>query len=90
VDLGSNCIMEKYDNHENYCRKLGHYVQFKYCRTVADRLPCSMIQDCWFEIIPVQEYLQRNFSEEELTKIFNPPKNKVSSLIDMIEKAKNI
>ena len=73
---------------EGYCRMLGHHLQFKYCRTVKDGLPCHKVLDCWFEQFPVEEFIKKNYTEEELKTILAPPPAKMDSLLDMIKKAK--
>ncbi len=80
--------MDTYDKEEGYCRTLGHYVPFRYCRTVKDGAPCHRILDCWFERIPVKAYLQEHHTDEEIAGILEPPRPKMASLIDLIEKAK--
>jgi len=80
--------MEKYDKCETYCRMLGHSVPFKYCRKVKEGAPCYKIMDCWFEKIPIEEYLNECYTDEEKKIAFTPPKPKVATLIDLIEKAK--
>ena len=68
---------------------LGHHLGFSYCRTMNESLPCSKILDCWFETFAVQEFIEQNYTEEERQKIFAPPKPKITSLLEAIEKAKN-
>lgn len=80
--------MESHDQEEGYCRTLGHYVPFKYCRTMKDGVPCHRILDCWFERFPVEEYLREQYSEDEISRMLEPPKPKISSLLDLIEKAR--
>ena len=67
---------------------LGHAVPFQYCRTASEAMPCRKIKDCWFEKLPVEAYMEEHFKPEELEKIFAPPAPKMSSLLDLIEKAK--
>lgn len=67
---------------------LGHAVPFKYCRSTVDGVPCRKIMDCWFEILPIREYVEKHFSSEEREKIFSAPGDKVTSLLDLIQKAK--
>ncbi len=81
-------IMEKYDKEEGYCRTLGHYVPFSYCRSMKDGIPCHRVLDCWFERFPVDEYLKAHYGEDEIARILQPPKQKISSLIELIEKAR--
>jgi hypothetical protein len=36
----------------------------------------------------INEFLNKNFSKEELDKIFVPPNPKIESLVELIDKAK--
>ena len=79
---------EQYDNEEIYCRRLGHHLTFKYCRTERGGGPCSKILDCWFEKLPIEEFINTNYSEAEIAAITAVPRPKVATLFDLIEKAK--
>ena len=80
--------MNRFDSETSYCRMLGHAVPFQYCRTAAEALPCRKIRDCWFEKLPVEAYIEENYTPEEQAKIFAPPAPKMASLLDLIERAK--
>jgi hypothetical protein len=80
--------IETYDREEGYCRMLGHYVPFQYCRTLKDGMPCHRILDCWFERLPVEDFIAEHYSADEQAKMFEPPKAKITSLLEIIEKAK--
>ncbi len=80
--------MDRYDKIDNYCRMLGHYLPFKYCRTLNKGLPCAKILDCHFENIPIQEFMEKQYTEAEKEKIFMPQPTKLSSIIDLVQKAK--
>ena len=79
-------MSEKYDNLECRCKVLGHFVPFKYCRIVQNKLPCSEIMDCWFRIIPVEKFIRNNYSEEEIKQFLAQPKSKINLIMDLIEK----
>jgi len=79
---------ESYDSREIYCRKLGHYLTFGYCRSERDGLPCGKITDCWFEKIPIGDFLRDNYSPGELAGITGPPPAKAATLVEMIEQAR--
>lgn len=79
---------DQYDNKEIYCRKLGHHLTFKYCRTERRGLPCSKILDCWFEKLPIGEFLRENYTDSEIAAIMSLPRPKVATLFDLIEQAK--
>jgi hypothetical protein len=79
---------KSYDSREIYCRKLGHYLTFRYCRSERDGLPCGKITDCWFDKIPIGEYLRDNYSPGELAGSIGPPPAKAATLVAMIEQAR--
>jgi hypothetical protein len=81
-------LIERYDELEGYCRMLGHHLSFRYCRTMAEGLPCGKIVDCWFEKIEIEAFVREHYSEAERERIFAPPKPKVTSLLEIIENAR--
>ncbi|MBN2521015.1 MAG: hypothetical protein JXB17_10950 [Bacteroidales bacterium] len=83
-------MIDQFDSKKIYCRKLGHFLEFSYCRTCNNQLPCSLIADCWHEYVPVDQYLKDNFTEQELERIFHPSKPKMNTILDLIEKAKKM
>ncbi len=80
--------MERYDTEEGYCRMLGHYLPFSYCRSLKEGLPCHKIVDCWFERLPIKEFIAEHYSEDDLEKALTPPQPKMASILSLIEKAK--
>jgi hypothetical protein len=80
---------EQFDNKIGYCRTLGHYVPFQYCRTVNEGIPCRKIQDCWFEQMDIGLFIAKNYSESEQQLIFAQPPQKISTIIDLIQKARD-
>ncbi len=81
---------ENKDQLERRCPRLGGPVTFRYCRTSGDDdLPCWKVMDCWWEYFDVVAYWKRNLAEEQFTRLVNTkPKPKVTSLVELIEKAK--
>ncbi|MCK5069770.1 MAG: hypothetical protein KAR01_04490 [Desulfocapsa sp.] len=80
-------MKEQHDNEEGYCKMLGHFLTFDYCKTANKGLPCSKVLDCWFQQFNVQEFLKNNYSEDEQKMIFEPPKPKILSLSEILEQA---
>ncbi|MCF8056167.1 MAG: hypothetical protein K9K37_05970 [Desulfocapsa sp.] len=80
-------MKDKFDKQEGYCKMLGHFLTFDYCRSMNKGLPCSKVLDCWFQIFPVQEFITNNFSAEEQKKIFEAPKSKMLTLTEILEQA---
>ena len=71
------------------CRRLGNPVPFSYCRFENKGSPCFKIMDCWYEHFMIEDFLREELEADDWEKIFNkPPKQKVLSLIELIEEAK--
>ncbi len=80
-------MKEQYDSREGYCKMLGHFLTFEYCRTSNKGIPCSKVLDCWFESFDVQHWLGENFSATEQRSIFQAVKPKIVSLAEILEQA---
>ena len=80
-------MITDYDDQEIYCRMLGHPLRFSYCRSTDGNTPCRKILNCWFQRFPVQEFIHQHFTEESLQEITAPPKNKILSLLELIERS---
>ena len=72
------------------CPRLGNSVPFQYCKICGDhQQPCSKILDCWWEHFDVVRYLKDHLPAPEFNRLMNAqPKPKVSSLVELIELAK--
>ena len=79
--------IEEHDNRTIYCRMLGHEIPFSYCRQGAGSFPCRKIFDCWFQIFDIQAFMKEYFTDEQISEIVSPPKPKITTLIDLIQKA---
>lgn len=77
---------QQFDTVAGYCPMLGHELTFKYCRTMQMGLPCGRILNCWFERLPVQQFVGDHYTPEEQAKFFEPPKPKLESLVDIVQK----
>lgn len=69
---------------------LGHHLTFHYCRTVSEGLPCRQILNCWHESLPIQKFIGEHFSEPEIQQFLSPPKPKMSSLMEIIQRAQQV
>ena len=80
------------DSLEQRCPRLGGPVPFKYCRTTGeDGMPCFKIMDCWWETFDIRTYLENRLSVAEFKSILEAkPPDKIASLVDLIERAKQI
>ena len=77
------------DDYRIRCPRLGHQIPFSYCRKENQGLPCFKIIDCWYNHFPVEQYLKKDLTSDEWEKTFNrPPRNKIVSLLELIEQAK--
>ena len=80
-------MIEKYDDRIIRCPRIGGEVNFRFCRFENNLLPCGRIIGCWHQL-NIREFLDEHYSKEELDRIFVPPKPKIESLIEMVEKVK--
>jgi hypothetical protein len=72
------------------CPKLGGQVTFAYCLKEAIDLPCARIIHCWRPYFPVEEFIRKRLTPEDWERCFSQkPKEKISTLIELIEAAKN-
>ena len=84
-------MTEKIDAHDarrRQCPMLGHDVPFSYCRAPAADLPCSRIADCWWETFDVEAFLRAHVAGEDVARILAPRRDKVATLVELIEKAR--
>ena len=73
------------------CPRLGHQIEFSYCRSENRGLPCFKILDCWHSHFEVVEFLKEELAPAEWEKTFNaPPKPKLVSLVELIEQARKV
>jgi hypothetical protein len=81
---------EDLDRYERRCPRLGGPVSFRYCLGADEKgKACHKIIDCWWEYFDVMSFLKTHLPEKAfkaLTK--SRPMNKVTSLVDLIEKAR--
>ena len=81
-------MIEQHDDKTIRCPRVGGEVNFKFCRSENNMLPCRWVVGCWQMQMDVKKFLDEHYSKEELEKIFAPPRPKIESLMDLIEKAK--
>jgi hypothetical protein len=70
------------------CPRIGGDVNFLFCRTENNMLPCRWIAGCWKERMEIQTFLEDHYTDDELEQIFTPPKSKIESLVNLVEKTK--
>lgn len=80
-------MIDQYDKQEGYCKILGHFLTFDYCRSSNEGLPCSKVLDCWFQQFEIREFILSNYTDEERKRIFEPPKPKVLTLSEILDQA---
>jgi hypothetical protein len=81
-------MKEQYDEREIYCRKLGHFLHFKYCRTEGNHLPCKHIRNCWYTQVEIDDFLGKNYLASEINYLFEPPASKMVTIYNLIQQLK--
>ncbi len=71
------------------CPRLGHQINFSYCKSENNTLPCFKVLDCWHSYFNVHAYLKKKLTQKDFEKVFlKQSKPKLFSLLDLIEQAK--
>ena len=74
------------------CPRLGHEINFGYCRQETRSKPCRLILDCWWERFDVRTFLRTHLPEEVMAAVekasSSPPPAKMMSLLDLMEQTK--
>ena len=79
----------QHDNDKIYCRKLGHDVNFGYCRKESITDPCSRIVRCWIEQMDITNYLEQKYGAAFVDDFTGrESKDKITSIIEILEKEK--
>ncbi len=79
----------EYDHKLIRCPKLGDEMTFAYCLQEAGDLPCARTIPCWQGAFDVTAVLKESLTPGDWERYVNvQPKDKVTSLIEIIEKAK--
>jgi len=78
--------MEQHDEKTMRCPRVGGEVTFRFCRFENNMLPCRFIAGCWQGQMDIEAFLNEHYSEDELNRIFAPPKPKIESLVALMEK----
>lgn len=70
-----------------YCLQLGMLVEFSYCISMNENLPCRNIIGCWKHRADIITILREKFTDEELKKVFSGlPKSRIERIIESITK----
>ncbi len=81
--------MEKYNDLEIRCPRLGGEVTFAYCMQERGTLPCPRIITCWERYFPVEAYLKKTLTPQEQDLCFNqPPRDKIVTIFDVADALK--
>lgn len=87
--MGDCGAVKNYRHLEIRCPRLGGEVTFSYCEREGGDKPCMRIVTCWNSFFPVETYLKENLSAEAWERFSGQtPKDKVSTLIELVEAAK--
>lgn len=78
-------MREPFDELEAYCRSLGHYVRFAYCRAAGGELPCARVRECWAGRVPVDGYLREHFTSQEIERAFAPRPGKLGTILGIVQ-----
>jgi hypothetical protein len=79
-----------FDQIEARCPRMGHQINFGYCRSMDNGLPCSHAINCFYYTFPVEEYFRRVLKEETFARIFLAEKpGRYESFLKTLSEAKD-
>jgi len=82
-------LTDRYDSLQIRCPRLGGEVTFAYCRVEGGDIPCMRIIACWQSCLSIAGYLEEILTPAQTERFCGlRPKDKVVSLIELIESAK--
>jgi hypothetical protein len=65
-------------------------IEFTYCTSMNEGLPCRNIIGCWKERTDIVAFLKETFTADELRRIFSsPPKSRMERIVESLEKRDN-
>jgi hypothetical protein len=78
----------EHDQKITRCPKLGDEITFAYCLKEAGDLPCFRIILCWQAAFDAASVLKETLTHEQWERLIHArPKNKMESLLDLIQQA---
>lgn len=80
---------EAFDHIQVRCPRMGHQIDFGYCRAMSDGLPCPQAINCFYYTFPVEAYFRRVLKEETFARIFLSEKpGRYESFLQTVSEAK--
>jgi hypothetical protein len=78
--------VQAHDQEQIYCSRLGHYLQFSYCRRAEAGEPCPRAVQCWYDRPAVLEYLRATLAPDALAGggSHRPPLGKLESILAIV------
>jgi hypothetical protein len=71
---------------EIYCNQIGMVIDFSYCVSSNEGLPCRNVVDCFQGRIDILAVLKKRFTAEELEKAFKGlPKSRLERILESIQ-----
>lgn len=72
-----------------YCPHMGTIVQFSYCISMNEGLPCRNAVRCWETRTDITKALAERFSEDELRNAFGgAPKSRIERIVEGLPKGR--
>jgi len=78
--------MEQFKEMEIYCNQLGMVINFSYCVSMNEGLPCRNIIGCFSGRMDVIMVLREKFTTDELESIFKSlPKSRIERIVESLK-----
>ena len=70
-----------------WCPMLGQSIQFDYCRSQREGLPCHRVETCFGQHFPVGEFLMLHYTPQEIQACLAPPKGRLQRVVEAMASA---
>lgn len=72
------------------CPSLGGPVPFRHCRKTNNGSPCQSVAACWGGRIDLAAFLKKNYTAEDIEKVFGTPKkSRLETIFETLDKKRD-
>lgn len=80
-------MTQSYDRLERRCPRLGHRIEFLYCRQEHGGIPCAAILRCW-DHAPIHSRLEEAFPQRMSEIAHGSSPDKLCTVMECIDRAR--
>jgi len=85
----SECPPGAHDREQIYCRRLGHFLSFAYCRRAEQGEPCPRAPECWWRRPDMLEPLRSRLQAAAGAGLA-PPAGRLESILAIVARVRGV